>query len=100
MLRSSSPNTNHEGTCFQSGSPEGSCSASSVAGRCVTAIRRALASGTSAQNWAWKRSGTIDRSVVPSARGVGCTASPRVLPGNIPASEKALSPASGAKAAT
>jgi hypothetical protein len=56
MLRSSSPNTNHEGIRFRSGSPEGSCSASSVAGRCVAAIRRALASSTSAQNHRTHRS--------------------------------------------
>ena len=35
---------------------------------------------------AWKRSGTIDRSVVPSLRGTGCSALPRVLPGKSPAS--------------
>ena len=70
MLRSSSPNTNHDGSSFHSGrSPDGSSSASCVTGRCVTAMRAACGSGTSAQNCSWKRSGAIVRSVVPSLRG-------------------------------
>jgi hypothetical protein len=100
-LRSGSPNTNHEGSSFRSGrSPEGSTRASCVAGRCVTAILAARAAGTSAQNWLWKRSPVMYRSVMPSLRGTGCSASPSVLPGNMPASVNALSPGSGANAAT
>ena len=81
-------------------SPEGSWRASCETGRCVAAIRAACSAGASAQNWSWNRSSTMYRSVVPSPRGTGCTASPSVLPGNIPASVKALSPGSGAKPAT
>ena len=40
------------------------------------------------------------RSVVPLLRGTGRSASPSVLPGKRCASEKALSPGSGANAAT
>lgn len=81
MLRSSPPIRNHEGTSRQSGrSPDGSVGASCVAGRCVAAIRAACGAGTSAQNWAWKRSVVMYRLVVPSLRGTGRSASPSVLP--------------------
>ena len=56
--------------------------------------------GMSAQNCSWNRSWTIVRSVVPSLREIGCSASPRVLPGKTAESSKQLSPGSGAKAAT
>src|SRR5215204_7503001 len=82
MLRSSSPKTNQDGSSCHSGrSPDGSTSASWVTGRCVAAMRAACGAGTSAQNCSWKRSSTIVRSVVPSLRGAGCSASPSVLPG-------------------
>ena len=38
---------------------------------------------TSAQNCAWKRSAAIRRSVVPSVRAIGSSASPSVLPGKL-----------------
>ena len=50
MMRSSSPIRNQDGSSRQSGrSPDGSVSASCVAGRCVAAIRAACGAGTSAQ---------------------------------------------------
>ena len=102
MMRSSSPIRNHDGTCFHSGrSPDGSTSASCVAGRCVAAITAACGAGTSAQNCSWNRSAAMYRSVAPSRHGTGCTvASPSVLPGNMAASSKQLSPGSGAKPLT
>jgi hypothetical protein len=57
MMRSSSPIRNHDGTCFQSGrSPEGSVSASWVAGRCVAAITAACSADTSWQKTWWQLS--------------------------------------------
>jgi hypothetical protein len=73
--------------------------ASAVAGRWVAHISAACAAGTSAQNCSWKRSCVMYRSVVPSARGTGRSASPSVLPGNFMDSGVAASPASGAKPA-
>jgi two-component system nitrogen regulation response regulator GlnG len=71
------------------------------------AIRFASAAGTSAQNWAWKRSCAMYRSVVPSARATGSSAPPSVLwsagsslPAYLSASVNALSPVSGANAQT
>ena len=101
MLRSSSGITNQDGSSRQSGrAPDGAASASRVTGRWITAIRSASRAVRSAQNWSWKRSRTIARSVVPSPRGTDCSDSPSVLPGKRPASEMQLSPGSGAKAAT
>jgi pimeloyl-ACP methyl ester carboxylesterase len=100
MLRSCSPNMNHDGSSLHSGrSPEDSWRASRVTGRCVAAIRAARGAGTSAANWWWKRAWGMNRSVVPSQRGTGRSASPSVLPGNFAASVLALSPGSGAKPA-
>ena len=101
MVWSCSPIRNHDGSSRHSGrSPDGSVSASSVGGRCVAAIRAASGAGTSAQNWAWNRSVTMYRSVVPSPRGTGRSVSASVLPGNFAASALQVSPGSGAKAHT
>jgi hypothetical protein len=55
MMRSSSPIRNQDGACFHSGcSPDGSASASWVAGRCVAASSAAFVAGTSWQNTSWK----------------------------------------------
>ena len=101
MLRSCAAIRNQEGSSFHRGrSPEGSWSASSVTGRCVAAMRAASGAGTSAANCSWKASRSMYRSVVPLLRGTGRSASPSVLPGKRCASRKALSPGSGANAAT
>ena len=44
----------------------------------------------------WNWPGAIVKSVVPSARGVASSVSPRVLPGNIVERPKHVSPGSGA----
>ena len=60
MMRSSSPIRNHDGTSFHSGrSPDGSMSASWVAGRCVAAISAACGAGTSGQKMSWKLSAAM-----------------------------------------
>ena len=60
MMRSSSPIRNHDGTSFHSGrSPDGSTSASWVAGRCVAAISAARGAGTSWQKMSWKLSAAM-----------------------------------------
>ena len=99
MMRSSSPIRNQDGTCFHSGrSPDGSTSASWVAGRCVAASSAAPGAGRSRQNTSLKLSDATEKSVVPSLRGTGRTVdSPSMLPGNLAASPKQFSPGSGAK---
>ena len=58
MMRSCSPIRNHDGTSFHSGrSPDGSVSASCVAGRWVMAISPARGAATSWQNTSLKLSG-------------------------------------------
>jgi hypothetical protein len=58
MMWSCSPIRNHDGTSFHSGrSPDGSVSASCVAGRWVMAIRAACGAGMSWQKMSWKLSG-------------------------------------------
>jgi hypothetical protein len=72
MMRSSSPMRSHDGTSFHSGrGPDGSTSASWVAGRCVVASSVTWGAVTSWQNTSWKLSGAMYRSVVPSLRGTG-----------------------------
>ena len=55
-----SPIKNHDGTLSHSGrSPDGSVSASWVAGRWVAAIRAAFGAGTSWQKMSWKLPGAM-----------------------------------------
>src|SRR5450830_1161424 len=92
---------NHDGMVFQAGAGEASFSAASVIGRWPAAIRRALASGKSAANWSWNLLCWMYRSLPPSAKATGgASVGPRVLPGNLPDRPTAVSPASGANAAT
>ena len=102
MMRSSSPNRNQDGTSFHSGrSPDGSVSASCVAGRCVAAISAACARVDVLAEHVVEAVRSDEKSVVPSLRGTGRTVdSPSMLPGNMVASPKQVSPASGANPLT
>ena len=87
MMRSSSPIRNHEGTSCQSGwSPDGSVSASWVAGRCVMAISPAFGAGTSWQNTSWKlHSGwSVADRLSQSSKRIAASVRPRREQGPLP----------------
>ena len=66
MLRSSSLKTNQDGIVFHAGVAVGrAVGATVISRRWVAAISAAVSAGTSAQNWWWKRSGLIRRSLPP-----------------------------------
>ena len=71
-----------------------------MTGRWVAAMTAAVSAGTSAANCWWNRSFAIVRSFAPVDSLFVTRAAPSVLPGNFPASVKADSPCSGAKAPT
>jgi hypothetical protein len=94
--------TNQDGSCFQAGVEVGSGSvrAAWVTGRWVAAINAACSGDTSAQNCWWNRSCRMASSGPPPGTGYAFSASPKVLPGNLPDRSKAFSPWSGANAST
>src|SRR5262245_13898792 len=92
---------NQLGRVFHADSRDGSPSATSVAGRCVAAASFAAAVGKSAANGPRNSDCFTYRSLPPPASGTGgASAAPSVAPGNLPDRASALSPGSGADAAT
>ncbi|MCP9949802.1 hypothetical protein LUX39_17065 [Actinomadura madurae] len=71
-----------------------------MTGRWVDAMRAASPASTSAQNCWWYLSSAIRTSLPPVDTGYATSALARVLPSNLPDSSSALSPGSGANAAT